>query len=105
MRLEAEVTVPLDERRSVWIHLVALDVEPDDIERAASALAEQTTAQALAAYQHASEHAPVAPDAAAVLSRAGVRSGGHPSGLAPSERPPREDDPESMQTFGDDDAD
>lgn len=101
MRLEAEATIDIDPNRKVWIHIFADDVAPEQVEQVAPTLAEQVTAQALAAHEHACQKLSIAPSASAVLSSVA----GYPSGLAPSERPPREDDPESMRTFGDPDPD
>ena len=102
MRLEAEATIDIDANRKIWIHIFADGVEADQVEQVAPTLAEQVTAQALAAHEHASQKLSIAPSAAAVLSSVGS---GHPSGLSPSERPPRPEDPETMRTFGDPDPD
>jgi hypothetical protein len=58
MRLVAEASFDLDERRKVWISLAAEDVEPDMAAVVAPAVAEAVTEQAAQAYAQAAARMP-----------------------------------------------
>lgn len=53
MRITAEASFPLDEKRSVWIRAAAEDIDAEDLATAAAAVTEAVTEQAAQAYAHA----------------------------------------------------
>lgn len=53
MRITAEASFPLDDKRSVWIRAAAEDIEPEDMPTAAASVTEAVTEQAAQAYAHA----------------------------------------------------
>lgn len=58
MKITAEASFDLDEKRKVWIVLSAEGLEAEDAPNVAAALAESVTEQAAEAYAHAAARHP-----------------------------------------------
>jgi hypothetical protein len=101
MKLTAEVSIPIDDKRSIWMTAYADDVEPDQLAAAATGLQEALTGQALAAYSIVAP-TQVDTDAAAIVAAASRRK---ETDVPAQQRPPRPEDPESMRTFGEEEED
>jgi hypothetical protein len=95
MKCSAEISIDIDANRKIWITGTAEGVEPGDVAQVQEALQEQVTVQGLAAYNHVTPQ-PMTAEQVVEAARAA-------STTDPADRRPREDDPATMRTFGDDD--
>lgn len=84
MVVKIEVAIDLDENRRVWVSGDATPVEPESIAAVASALAENVTAQALAAYQVTKPPPTAAEVVAAAKAKPDMRSFGEENDDDPS---------------------
>jgi hypothetical protein len=96
MKVTVEISVPVDDKRNVWMTAYAEDVEADDVSKAAAGCAEALTDQALAAWSVVAPRPAIDPRAAEIVAAAKRDE------VPASQRPKRPDDPDTMRAFGDD---
>lgn len=98
MDIKVEVSVPVDDKRAIWLTGHAEDVELDDVAQVTSDMSGAVAKQALDLYDHAVPQSELEKEAARIVEQA--RKTGGREEIPPSQRRPRPDDPPSMATFG-----
>lgn len=100
MKIKIEVSVPVDDKRNIWLTGEAEGVEVDDVGKVTAHIAEGISGKAIELYDQAVPPSEIEDEAAQIVRRAKEKG---KEEIPPSQRRPRPEDPDSMKTFGDDD--
>lgn len=98
MDIKVEVSVPVDDKRSVWLTGHAEDVEVEDVGTVTGQMAGAVAKEALELYDQAVPATQLEEEAAKIVQAAKARSDREK--IPPSQRVKRPEDPETMRTFG-----